>query len=323
MIATSYASWSRRKLCAAIGGVFVTASASSATVSCKTSPGRRFDVHAHVTSDDVRTYPPAPLDGEMPPGAFDDPLTVEKYVALMDQHGIDRAVLVQRAHVYSFDNRYIVDAVDRYRDRLSAICVIDAEAEDSAATVRHWVRDRGAVGIRMTAPGGRRDVDWFASGKAFAAWRAAHEAGASIRLHLYSWNRAAGLPALVALLEKLPEATVVIDHLSGLEVEQGPPDFGIDAALLKLVRFPRVHLMFSMINFRRLATKGHEAGPLLQQLVSHFGASRIMWGSDVGNTAGEYADMIRLAEDATCALSPGDRAMLLHGTAQAVYGTQP
>ncbi|CAA7024860.1 unnamed protein product [Microthlaspi erraticum] len=51
--------------------------------------------------------------------------------------------------------------------------------------------------------------------------------------------------------------------------------------LMKLSRFPQVYVKFSALF--RLSTTGfpyQDLSPLLSQLVSHFGANRVMWGSD-------------------------------------------
>ena len=107
-----------------------------------------FDSHAHLVSDDFERYPPAPLSGTLD-RPLDDPMTAEKLVRLMDAQGVGRAVAVQRAHVYGYDNRYVCDAADKHPDRLVAVCCIDAATEDAAARARHWLVERAAAGLRL------------------------------------------------------------------------------------------------------------------------------------------------------------------------------
>ncbi|MGH9016030.1 MAG: amidohydrolase family protein [Acidimicrobiia bacterium] len=77
------------------------------------------DTHVHVISDDASRYPlqPARL-----PGAWyrEAPVTVEELLALMDDAGVDRAVLVQPMGAYSYDNSYAADAAASHPDRLTS-----------------------------------------------------------------------------------------------------------------------------------------------------------------------------------------------------------
>jgi predicted TIM-barrel fold metal-dependent hydrolase len=308
--------WSRRAFCGTLAGSLLASQVGAR--SARRAP--RVDIHGHVTSDDARRYPPSPLDSGLAPGAFDDPLTMGKLIAAMDANGIDHAVLVQRAHVYGFDNSYVLDSVAAHPDRFRALCIVDAAAPDSETVVRDLVSRPGVVGIRMTCPSGRKDVDWFAGEQALRAWKAALDGGGSIRLHFYDWNRAKALPALERALARFPDAPVVIDHLGGSVVEGGPPDYGLDQRLQRLSRYRNVSFMFSMINQRRLAGKDWPPGPMIGRFAAEFGAERLLWGSDVGNTRGRYADMIAWGEAATATLRPADREKVLGGTAAAMYG---
>ncbi len=75
------------------------------------------DSHAHLISADAERYPTSPLSGELEPGALDNPVTAERLLALMDEQGIERALAVQRAHIYGFNNAYVCDAAARYPER--------------------------------------------------------------------------------------------------------------------------------------------------------------------------------------------------------------
>jgi predicted TIM-barrel fold metal-dependent hydrolase len=141
-----------------------------------------------------------------------------------------------------------------------------------------------------------------------------------VRLHLFRWNRLTCLPAVEELLLRFPRTTVVIDHLSNLAAEEGPPDYGLDPPLRALIRLPNLFLLFSTINLGRLAARNVQSAPVIEHLVDAFGAHRIMWGSDIGQSKGSYGEMRALAEAAVAALGTAERERLLHGTGQAVYG---
>lgn len=277
------------------------------------------DSHAHLISADVAQYPPAPLSGTLEDGALDDPVTAERLIALLDANGVERALAVQRAHIYGFHNDYVCDAAAQYPDRLRALCMVDALAEDIREIVRYWMRDRGSVGIRLTEPHKGADSSWFASRAAMRAWETVAELGGPVRLHFYRWNREAALRALLPVLESFPDTPVVLDHFSNIAGESGAPDYGVDEPLLALADQPNVYLLYSMINLGKLAALKLPAAPVVARVVRTFGASRVMWGSDVAQSKGTYAEMVELAKSSVELLTPAERQQVLHDTADAVY----
>lgn len=278
-----------------------------------------FDSHAHVISSDTQRYPPDPLSGSLGPSDLDAPVHAERLLGFMDEQAIEQAVLVQRAYVYGFNNDYILDSAQAHPDRLRAVCMVDAVDARTPALIRHLVRDRNAIGIRLTEPFKGADASWFASRQALPSWRTVAELGASMRLHLFRWNRSACLPEIAPLLQQFRETIVVIDHLSNLAAEEGPPDYGLDAALRTLVEHENLYLMFSTINLGKLAAQGISAAPVISHLARAFGPGRIMWGSNIGQSKQSYAEMTALAQAATAELSQNDREQVLSRTAQRVY----
>ncbi len=74
-----------------------------------------FDTHAHLVSDDWARYPARPFTPDLPmPEHPSYSVTVEALVAMMDERNVAQACLVQRGHLYGYDNSYIVDSAERY-----------------------------------------------------------------------------------------------------------------------------------------------------------------------------------------------------------------
>jgi L-fuconolactonase len=276
-----------------------------------------FDSHAHINTTDVANYPVAPVDGHLPETALSDAFPVESLIAAMDESGVARALMVQRSHVYGYDNSYILDSAARFPDRLKPLCVIDGRIQSAADQARAGMA-RGSVGIRFMEPEKGKGLDWLASDHARDAWAATVAAGGSIRVHLFRWNRADGLAVIAKRLSARPETVLVLDHLSNLDPEQG--DHGVDDSLRALAEHPTTSLMLSMINLKRWAADGIEAAPVIERVVALFGADRVMWGSDVGNTPGGYGDMITRAQNACAGLSASDQQKIFHDTAARIYG---
>lgn len=278
-----------------------------------------YDCHAHLVSDDFELYPPTPLSGKLD-RPLDDPMTAERLLSEMDENGIERAVVVQRAHVYGYNNHYVVDSASKYPERLRAVVCVDANAEDGPERVRHWVKERGAIGIRLTEPFKGADTSWLDSELAEGTWETAVGLGASVCLHMYRWNRVESLRALRKMMDRYPESVVVLDHLSNIVPEEGAPDFGVDEPLLDLLPFNGLYLKLTTINLGRMAAEGIAPQPVIARTLESFGAERFMWGSDVAQSAGSYADLIKLGLEATAFLSEEDRRQVLYKTTHRVYG---
>lgn len=105
-----------------------------------------WDCHAHVIGEPDRF----PLwDGR----TYDPPVaTLDDYLAMLDGHRITNGVLVQPS-IHRFDNRCMLDALDRAGGRLFGIAV---PHPDSTARDLEQLHDHGVRGVRCNAvnPGG-------------------------------------------------------------------------------------------------------------------------------------------------------------------------
>jgi predicted TIM-barrel fold metal-dependent hydrolase len=122
------------------------------------------------------------------------------------------------------------------------------------------------------------------------------------------------------VLERFPDTTVVIDHFSNMVAEAGPPDHGVDQLLLDVAAFPKVYTKFTTIPLGGLKAAGIDAAPVVARVVQAFGAHRVMWGSDIAQSPGTYAEMVQLGLDAVRTLGDTERADVLYGATAAVYG---
>lgn len=278
------------------------------------------DSHAHLISGDTARYPPSPPSGVINDADFEDPMTVERLAGEMDAAGVDKAVLVQRGSIYGFDSSYVCDSAARFPDRFAAVCSIDASQPDAAEQVYYWVRDRGAVGIRLMELVRGSGLGWLDAATGRDACAAARDLGVPVCVHLFPWNRVDGLARLAALLTDLPGLTVVIDHLGAIDCSAAPPDYGVDELMASIARFSGAHVKFTTIPLGRLEQTGIDVKPIIRRVMDLFGASRMMWGSDITQSAGTYAYMTALAHASVAGLSSAEQDSLLGGTAGQLYG---
>ena len=287
----------------------------------------RIDSHAHVISDDFDRYPVGPIGGQLKPGVVDQPITAEALLRMMDVNGVERAVLVQRAHIYGYNNDYVVDCAAKTPDRLSSVCCIDARQPDAPERLNYWVKQRGAVGVRLMAPVASGHLSasndpgngWFGGEAALQVWKLAGKLNIPVCIHFIQGNRLGGLGELSKIARQMPDIDVVVDHLSNIDPAAGAPHFGIDEALLSLAPLRNVHLKLATINLARWRTFGVAGSDVLSALLKQFGPDRIIWGSDIGQTKLEFSDMLDLAIKALEPFDASVKNAIFARTAEKLY----
>jgi predicted TIM-barrel fold metal-dependent hydrolase len=127
------------------------------------------------------------------------------------------------------------------------------------------------------------------------------------------------LASLGRALKKVSDLKLVLDHMADFNHMKENELADIQPALLDAAAVPNLYVKVSTHNLKRFTVGGASARPVLKRLVEAFGAHRIVWGSDLGNSKMSYPDMISLAKDAVADLPGADQAMILSGTAESLY----
>ena len=86
----------------------------------------------------------AGLQGAVGPWYREEPCSAERLLTLMDDAGVDRAVLVQPVSAYGFDNDYTADAAQSYATRYTSVACLDPGAERAAERADSTVADSSA-----------------------------------------------------------------------------------------------------------------------------------------------------------------------------------
>ncbi|MCW3838307.1 amidohydrolase family protein [Sphingomonas canadensis] len=238
------------------------------------------DCHALIASTDLARYPLAADAAPLEPGELEGFLSPAGLARALDGGALRGAVLVQRGRLHGFDNRLVAQtaAAD---PRLRALCTVDTDAADCAATAAGLLASPGVAGLRFMEPRKGADLGWLAGEGARSLWRLLAERGGIADVHVFPWNRAAGLEALAALAAEFAEVPVLLDNIGGAAVEQGAPDFGVDAALARLAERPGVIFKFSEMTLGRLDRAGINPPAAIARYAAIAGAGRLCWGSDV------------------------------------------
>ncbi|AWT60613.1 MAG: 4-sulfomuconolactone hydrolase [Candidatus Moanabacter tarae] len=221
------------------------------------------DSHLHIWSEDTEQYPrtKTPYPG-----------SVELLLEYMDESGVDRAVIVLPVH-YQYDNRILADTLKIHDGKFAGVGVVYPQGPSAADTLSRLVEEEGIRGVRIRGP---IEPECFCKPDTEPLWKRATELSAIICI-LATPDQ---VPAMKQMIQRFPDATVVIDHFA-----QIPAVDGIDCeafqTFLSLSEFPKVHIKFSGLHYwGDLAYPHYRAQKNLRAAFDAFGTNRILWGSD-------------------------------------------
>lgn len=273
------------------------------------------DIHPHIISDDETRYPPAPLFGKRSDWSQERPSTVESLIAAMDAAGVAKAAVVHSSTTYGFDNSYVVDGCNQYKDRLVAVGSVDMLADDVPAVIKRWA-DAGLAGLRIFTGGSTKDFDpsELDNPKAFKAWEALAELG----LPMCIQTGPIGLPQVRMLAEKFKNVNIILDHLGRPDVLDGPP-YANAQSLFDLADVPNLYMKLTPRIFGDVKKEKASADTFFPRVVEAFGAQRLAWGSNFPTSPGLLSEILATAQQGLKSLRAEDRAWIFGGTAQKLY----
>lgn len=263
------------------------------------------DTHAHVFSRGLnlaseRRYAPS----------YDAPLG--DYLGQLLAHGFSHGVLVQPSFLGT-DNRYLLNALQTVPGQLRGVVMLERDVERE--TLDEMAR-LGVKGVRLNLMGqALPDLTG-------AQWRPLLERIGEQGWHLELHRQVVDIPALVRALEPYG-LDIVVDHFGRPDARRGLGQPGF-AELLILGGRGKVWVKVSGIY--RLEGSPEQnlafARQALCTLEAHYGAERLMWGSDWPHTQHESAVGFSTALEQFEALgcSAELRRALLVDTARALFG---
>jgi predicted TIM-barrel fold metal-dependent hydrolase len=270
------------------------------------------DAQVHVYE---RNHPGRPWFGVLKGPAE---VTGDDMVAAMDAAGVDGAIIVSPFTHYRYDASYALSVQAAHPERFRVVKPFDVADPAVEETVADWSRTEGAVAVRLLLA--EADPDDPGIDRLLAA-AARH----SLPVNVMGWGRLAQIDSLAT---KRPDTLFVIDHF-GLpqRFERPPPKdpFADLGRLLALARHDNV-----AVKLTAAGALSHQPFPFddlwepLARIFDAFGLSRCMWGSDWTRameffTYPQAVDAFRLSER----LSETDKATLMSGSLQRIYGWRP
>ena len=240
---------------------------------------------------------------------------VELLKQYLDEHGVDRAVLVQPVYPAE-DNALVANCAAAEPDRFAAVCVVDPRRPDAADRLETWARERGCRGLRLRpALAGEGEV--FGAPSADPLWERAR----ALKLVVNVLARPVHLRTLDALAERFPEVPIIVDHLAHPPAAEGLESPAMKA-LIDLARRPNVHV--KPTGFYYYSREGYpyaDCDDLFRAVYAVYGPRRLIWGSDFPHVLLKtgYGRTLRLYEKRYSYLSAEDLDLIMGGNAARLY----
>lgn len=288
------------------------------------APAILFDAHAHFFTADTALYPidvTGAREGEeaVRSRIARDPMDAARLLRLWAECSVTGGAAVQYNTIYKTDNRYTLDVADAHPERTGAVLMLKADSEETPDFLHSLARKHNVAGLRLFGyPDGDGAFPWLDSAATLKSWDMAADLGlAMVVMHGPARISSDALSHIAALARRYPSMPVALDHAAWACTDGDCVD---GDALSVLDPIPNVFFKFTQINLDRLEDQGANAALFVRNLVDRFGAGRVMWGSDVGNTQAPYPAIVEHAIAATAMLTDAERQRVLHDNGHATFG---
>ena len=244
------------------------------------------DAQLHVWEAD---RPDRPWDRNHAP-QLPEPFTVDRTIELLDQHGVDRAVLVPPL-VSGFNsdtaNQYALEAAARYPDRLVVMGRFDPRPPDARRRLETWLDQPGMRGVRFSLEGPpapqlleEGHLDWF--------WPEAERLGVPVYV-----VRPGRPQDLARVAERHAELRLSCDHLA-LPRERGPKALAAHVDVLATL-LPHANVIVKISALPTMSRQGFPFADLhesIRRIYDLFGPARLAWATDYTAARGRLGDAV-------------------------------
>lgn len=243
-------------------------------------------------------------------------MTAERFIAMMDEAGVDRAVIAPPG-VSGFDPSYALTCAARYPERFAVTSRWTLDDPAWRADLPGWLDQKGMVGIRLgLVPAA--EARWTESGDLQAFWSEAERL--SIPLMVFA---PAGVEGVAKAAAAHPRLTLVVDHVN---LVGSTPDTVAEriTALNALAHFPNVAVKLGSLPLRSAEAYPYSDlhAPLMRVLEA-FGANRLMWASDqtttIARDRGSYFENLDMIRQAFAGLAKDELDQILGGTVARLF----
>ena len=244
-----------------------------------------------------------------------EPMTAERMLGLMDEAGIDRAVISPAGLLPDRSPVYALEAAAKYPKRFRVMpWFLPARQFD---LLPRWMDTPGVCSLRLSLNEDKH-MELLANGGLEPLWTACERQRIPVALF-----RRDGLAVAEDAIRKHPGMTVILDHFNWAAAD-GDRERKIQE-MEKLAKYPNVHVKVSSLpKLTQSPPPYAELEPFIKRVHAAYGAQRLMWGSDqtqiMAINNGSYRDNVDIIRVSAARYMPKeDVEAMLHGTATRVF----
>jgi len=208
-----------------------------------------------------------------------EPFTIERAIAMMDEAGVDRAVVVPPS--WPGDrNDYALEAVKRYPTRFRVMGKVPLQDPKSLDLLPKWREQPGLVGLRVIF-NNAQTIPWLTDGTADRFWPAAEKAGLPVMCFAPGRTSALGKVA-----ERHPQLNLILDHMgvTGAMLKDNKVGEAI-ADTAALAKYPNVSVKVSASpGISRQPYPFRDVTDHIKRVFDAYGPQRSYWGTDLTNS---------------------------------------
>ena len=211
-----------------------------------------------------------------------EPLTYQRYLPLMAEAGVDRAIIVPPTWPLE-ENEHGLEAASRHPDRFAIMGRFAIERPQSRDLLPTWKSQQGMLGVRLAF--NHEKTRWIVDGKADWFWPVAEKHDVPVMLFAPDAPEAIG-----PIARDHPNLRLIIDHM-GLAT-RGPEFRRVReriALIAPLAKYPNVAVKLSMVpGFSEEPYPFRDMTPHLRRMFEAFGPRRCFWGTDLTHQHGKF-----------------------------------
>jgi predicted TIM-barrel fold metal-dependent hydrolase len=221
-----------------------------------------------------------------------EPLTYQKFGAMMEDAGVSAAILVPP----SWEGEridYSLEAAQKYPNRFAVMGRFPINQPEERERLETWRDQKGMLGVRLTLHH-EWDRTWMSDGTADWFWPAAERLGIPVMLNAPYTHKEIGEVAA-----RHPRLRIILDHLGARTLQKDDALRPQIESTARLAEHPNIHVKLTLVPVFSTAPYPYEnIQPSIHRLLEAYGPRRCFWGTDASamlqRTSCSYADCVEL-----------------------------
>lgn len=261
-------------------------------------------VHIWLEETPDRPWVPGARERIRLNGHREEAFSYEECLQLMDEAGVDRAVIVPPS--WEGDRiDYSLEACEKHPDRFGIMARVTLnKPEEGKAQLREYVTLPAVKGVRLTF---HRPIDrnWMIDGTADWFWPVAEELGIKVMVHAPIWKAELG-----QIAQRHPGLRIIIDHMGILarSVDDAIDYWVQETADLHV--HPNIYVKVSAVPGYSTKPYPYEnINKYVRALIDKMGPERCFWGTDITRLMGHGLTYTALVEHFTKHMGLSDDAL--------------